>query len=850
MIPRATVRLQLHAGFTFDDARAVLDHYAELGVSHLYLSPITQALPGSPHGYDVADPTRVNEELGGLPGLCGLAREAASRGLGLIADIVPNHMAADPRNPWWRDVLRHGPHSAWATFFDIDWAAGGGRLLLPVLPQPYGDSLAAGDIRLAREGDETVVRAGGQSLPLATGAGVAPQTYDPDDDAGRARLHQLLERQHYRLAWWRAAAERLNWRRFFEISGLVGLRVEDDAVFDASHALILELYREGVLDGLRVDHIDGLAEPGAYLRRLRAALIEAAPARQPYLVVEKILAPHESLDPRWPVDGTTGYDFMDEVSALLHAPAARRPLQAFWQACGGLAAGPEHQLRGVRERILERHLAGERRAAVAAWQAVLEADPHTRDWGPDALQRVLVAWLAGFPVYRSYAEDGGPSAADRAVWDEAARHARPRLAAPDPMLLDQWMARLREAANAAPALRRLQQLTPPLAAKSLEDTLHYRLGMLLSRNEVGAWPQRFALGIGGLHERNVWRARRQPLGMLATATHDHKRGEDVRARLAVLTEMPRCWTALAREWLDTLPAGLPATTDRYMLLQTLVGAWPSAWGDDVRAVDPDAVRDWLARVAAWQRKALREAKLRSSWTDPDLAYEQAALACIEALDPTADDPRPLDALASLAAPLVAPGHINGLTQALLRNTAPGVPDLYQGTEIWDESLVDPDNRRPVDYVHLRRLLAQPPPTRPLPAEWRSGRVKQHVIQAALGLRTARPWLFDERSAYIPLGAVGARAAHVVAYLRGRDGRWALVAAPRACALRIAGYARGEAALASGFWKDTALILPPGCAGRWDDALGDGTFAVGDDGRLRLSRLLESWPVALCAKSGP
>ncbi len=847
MRPRATARLQLHAGFTFEDARAVLGHYAALGVSHLYLSPVTQARPGSPHGYDVIDPTRVNGELGGIDGLRRLARDAAAWGMGLIADIVPNHMAADPRNPWWRDVLRHGPDSPHARVFDIDWAAGGGRLLLPILPRPYGDALAAGDVRLAIEGGAAVVRAGGQSLPLAGDAAAIPDAHDPCDEAGRARLHALLERQHYRLAWWRAAAESLNWRRFFEISELVGVRVEDEAVFDATHALVLGLYAEGVLDGLRVDHVDGLAEPGAYLRRLRAALRRAAPAREPYLVVEKILAPREALDERWPVEGTTGYDFMDEVSALLHAPRARRPLLAFWRACGGAPEGARAQLRALRRHLLERHLASERRAAVDAWMAVARADLRARDWSADALRRVLGAWLAGFPAYRSYAEDGGPSAADRAAWDEAARRARPALSPADRMLLDIWMDWLRHPPEgAAPALRRLQQLTPPLAAKSLEDTLHYRHGPLLSRNEVGAWPSRCVLGVEDFHERNAWRARRLPLAMLATATHDHKRGEDVRARLAVLTEMPRRWAELAGQWLGTLPPGPPSATDRYMLLQTLVGAWPSAWDADVRALDPAAVRAWLERIAGWQRKALREAKLRTSWTDPDPAYEEAAQACLDALDPDAGDPRPLEALARLAAPLVAPGHINGLAQALLRNTVPGVPDLYQGTETWDESLVDPDNRRPVDYDRLRCLLAGPPPLRPRAADWRSGRVKQYLIQAALRLRAARPALFGPESEYLPLFAEGARAGHVVAYLRGGADGWALAAAPRLCALRLAGYARDEAEAASGFWGDTALVLPAGCAGRWEDALGGGGLMPEGDGRLPLARLLRRWPVALCA----
>ncbi len=849
MTPRATARLQLHAGFTFEHAREVLPHYALLGVSHLYLSPITCARPGSTHGYDVIDPSRISEELGGLAGFRRLAHDAAAHGLGLIVDIVPNHMAADPRNRWWHDVLQNGEASPYAHYFDIDWAAGDGRLLLPVLPKPYGDALADGDIRLDQADGRTVICAGGQTLPLAPASDAYPPLENSDRNPNPERLHALLERQHYRLAWWRAASDSLNWRRFFEISELVGLRIESRPVFDAVHSLILALYGEGLLDGVRVDHIDGLAEPAAYLRRLRAALEKAAPSRRPYLVVEKILASHETLDPRWPVDGTTGYEFMDDVSALLHAPGARAVLEAFWRACGGPAASHEQQLRGVRRQILERHLVSERRAAVRAWAQVLGADPRTRDWSAEALQRVLSTWLSGFPTYRTYAEDGGPTLADRAAWEEASRQARPRLSPSEQRLLDRWMIRLRRAwVDARPALQRLQQLTPPLAAKSLEDTLHYRFGMLISRNEVGAWPQRFAIGVERFHARNALRARRHPRSMLATATHDHKRGEDIRARLAVLTEIPRCWTELARQWLDTLPDGLPVTTDRYMLLQTLIGAWPSAWGGNVRSIEPDKVREWLARIAGWQGKALREAKLWTSWTDPDHAYERAAQACLDALDPEAADPRPLDSLACLAAPLVAPGHINSLAQTLLRNTSPGIPDLYQGTEIWDESLVDPDNRRPVDYSRLQSLRREQVGARPAAQDWLSGRVKQTLIRRALHVRAMHPSLFDETSNYVPVPAQGRRANHVVAYLRGRADCWALAVAPRLCSLRLATHVKDPQADSCGFWEDTALILPPGCAGQWNDVLGGESFRIENDGKLRLSQCLRNWPVALCIRA--
>ncbi|WP_409197032.1 malto-oligosyltrehalose synthase, partial [Achromobacter xylosoxidans] len=453
MRPRATARLQLHAGYTLDDARAQVAYLADLGISHLYLSPITRARAGSTHGYDVIDHGQVSPELGGEAALRRLADEARAHGMGLIADIVPNHMAADVSNPWWADVLRYGERSPHSRCFDIDWRAPDpalrGKVLLPVLPDPYGECLDAGAIVLAHDRAQgyTIV-VGGQRYPLAE-APLPVQSpartcaaHAPDTMPGRRRLHQLLERQHYRLAWWRTAPDQINWRRFFEIHELVGVRVEDDVVFDAVHALPLRLYREGLLDGLRIDHIDGLAAPGAYLRRLRAALAQAAPARaraglatEPYLVVEKILADDERIDPRWATDGTTGYDFMDQVGALLHAPAAREPLAQFWQALSGDTRTPSAQLRGARELMLARHFAAERLVLVRALTRVARLDLRTRDWAAPAIDRAVTALLAAFPAYRSYAEDGGRGGADASHWRAAlaAAHGPPPVCLTSPL---------------------------------------------------------------------------------------------------------------------------------------------------------------------------------------------------------------------------------------------------------------------------------------------------------------------------------------------------------------------------------------------------------------------------------
>ncbi|MBB1593236.1 malto-oligosyltrehalose synthase [Achromobacter sp. UMC46] len=873
--PRATARLQLHAGFTLDDAREQLPYHAALGVSHLYLSPITEARDGSTHGYDVIDHQRVSAVLGGDAALRRLAVAAHALGIGLIADIVPNHMAADPANAWWADVLRLGPRSPHARAFDIDWQppdpALHGKVLLPVLPQPYGACLQTGAIRLVQDAGECVVAVGDQRLPLAPepmadGQDVA--RYAPRTADGRARLHDLLERQHYRLAWWRTASDQINWRRFFEISELVGVRVEDDAVFDAVHGMVLRLYQEGVLDGLRIDHVDGLACPGAYLRRLRQALTQARGGRaSAWLIVEKILADGETLDYRWPADGTTGYDFMDQVGALLHAPGAHAPLTAFWNALSGDPRDASAQLQDARHRMLSRHFPAERLALARALAGVAQRDPGTRDWTLAAIDRVLTAWLAVFPVYRTYAEDGGRSLAD-AHWCAAALDQARAALGPDTAdaclltQIDQWLsgasqdegpAAERGGAPLAPAdalahcLRRFQQLTPPLAAKALEDTLFYRRGPLLSRNEVGSSPDRFSLSPDAFHALCAERAATHPHAMLATGTHDHKRGEDTRARLAVLSEAPHAWIGLAQAWVPRLARPGPiAQADAYLLLQCLVGAWPLGLAADGSG---GPLAEYLERIAQWQQKALREAKLRTSWTDPDPAYEEAARRCIDALKDTEDGCALRREIAQYALRIAPAGMVNSLAQTALRCTLPGVPDLYQGTDLWDFSLVDPDNRRPVDYPARTRLLALDDADGPIPTgteAWQTGAVKQALIRRALTLRTRDPALFHH-GRYAPLAAHGPQAAHVLAYLRRHEARSVLVIAPRLCALALgASYAHGQSTQARRFWDGTHVRLPAGLpTDGLLNTLSGRRPGVGGAGDLDLGELLRDCPIALC-----
>lgn len=885
--PRATARLQLHAGFTLDDAAAQAPYYAALGVSHLYLSPITTARTGSTHGYDVIDHGRVNPELGGEPALQRLATAARALGLGLIADIVPNHMAAHVSNRWWADVLRHGERSAYSRHFDIDWRtpdpALRGKVLLPVLPDSYGTCLESGGLALVPDGRAGyAIAVGDQRYPLAQAtldAGGTPAqvcaAHAADTPQGRQRLHALLERQHYRLAWWATAPDQINWRRFFEVSELIGVRVEDDAVFDAVHALPLRLYHQGLLDGLRIDHVDGLAAPGAYLRRLRGLLAQAGPARQqaglcpePYLIVEKILADDETPDPRWGADGTTGYDFMDQVGALLHAPAARDGLEQFWQRLSGQHDSASEQLLTARRLMLERHFVAERQTLVRALTRVARLDLRTRDCAGPAIDRVLSAVLAAFAVYRSYAEDGGRGAADEVRMQAALADARRQLgarpgSADDRLLqlLGQWLdgtpgepqdASAGRALQSARdrALRHFQQLTPPLAAKALEDTLFYRYAPLLSRNEVGSSPARFSLDPQAFHAACVARARSHPDAMLATATHDHKRGEDSRCRLAALTEDPQGWIHTAQAWIERLPTqdGMPSRADRYQLLQSLVGAWPLdlAPGDiDTR---PDLVAACLERLAQWQQKALREAKQHSSWTSPDTAYEQAARHALDHLLAEPEGRALLREIAAYALRLAPAGLVNSLTQTLLRNTLPGVPDLYQGTDLWDFSLVDPDNRRPVDYAARAALLAETSPDSPLAGcagAWRSGAVKQALIQRALRLRARFPELLRHADCR-PVAAQGPQADRIVAYLRRHDGQDLLLVVPRLCAVAVAGYAQGDAATARTFWTDTRLLLPREAGRVFLDVLSGRRHQVGAAGELAVLPLLRDHPVALCA----
>ena len=856
-IIRATMRLQLHKGFTFADAARLAPYMARLGISHLYSSPILTARTGSMHGYDVTDPNRINPELGGEDGFRCLVAALRAEGLGLIVDIVPNHMLVDSANAWWQDVLRRGQASPYAKTFDIDWHPDNplldSKLLVPVLGRQYGDVLAAGEITLTRGPTEWQARYFHRVFPIAPCDQseidmLSPTAYDPATEDGRTRLHRLLERQHYRLAWWRTAADEINWRRFFDINGLVGVRVEDPDVFEATHALLFGLYAEGLIDGLRIDHVDGLADPRGYCRRLRTRLHELAPERTPYIVVEKILGAQEKLADTWGVDGTTGYDFMDEVNAVQHDPEARPALETLWAMLSGRPAAFEQEDVAARRELLERSFVAPLDSAVAALHRVALHQPETRDTSRPALRRAVVELLAHFPVYRTYAVGDDRPASDGPVLAQALDGACNARGLADPsvtaFIVDCLRAPDRPAQRVAAT--RLQQLSAPIAAKAVEDTAFYRYGRLLSRNDVGFNAARLGIEVAEFHHRCIARRASFPDAMIATATHDHKRGEDVRARLAVISEMADEWEATLRHWMamnavhrttvDGTPA--PSPGDEVMLYQTIVGTWPTMLDptDDVRR------GRFVARIAGWQEKALREAKLATSWTSPNQRYERAARQFLDRImDAESAFPAEMARFANRIAPA---GAVNGLAQVLLKLTAPGVPDFFQGTEFWDQSLVDPDNRRPVDFDERERTLEAARSPIELATSWRDGRVKQALIARVMAARRQRPTLFA-RGDYTPLEVEGPRAVHVIAFARREGGASMITIVPR---LPLPLLPPGDGLLIPpAAWRGTLVHLPAGVSGQFDDIV-RGTPREFATNRLPLGDALATFPAALFISS--
>jgi (1->4)-alpha-D-glucan 1-alpha-D-glucosylmutase len=780
--PVSTYRLQITAGFDLFAAARTLPYLHDLGADWVYLSPLLEAEPGSQHGYDVIAHDRIDPTRGGAAGLAALSAEARRLGMGVLVDVVPNHVgvATPPLNAWWWDLLTHGRGSRYADAFDVDWEAAGGRILLPVV----GDDDVLADGRIAHlavaDGE---LRYHDHRLPIGPGS----------TDGGIADPDTVHARQHYELVSWRRGDAELNYRRFFSITTLAGIRVEESWVFEESHAEIRRWFAEGLVDGLRVDHPDGLRDPAAYLDDL-AALTGGA-----YVLVEKILEPGEVLAEGWATAGTTGYDVLGLVDRVLTDPAGEGPLTALETRLRGTPydwPGLVHERkRAVTDATLLAEVRRVVREVTRAEDPVVEEvalrPSRNRPTEGDLVDAVAEV-AACFPVYRSYLPDGREHL-DAAFAD--ARHRRPDLAG----ALDALAPVLGDPAH--PATRRFEQTTGAVMAKGVEDNAFYRTSRLTSLTEVGGDPSEFSVSAEAFHAAMERRGQERPLAMTATTTHDTKRSEDTRARIAVLAELPDLWAETLDGLLTLAPVSDPGFGN--LLWQAVVGAWPAS----------------RERLHAYAEKAMREAGDHTTWTDPDPTYEDAVHAAVDA---AYDDARVRDLVDGLVARIAGPGWSNALAAKLVALTMPGVPDIYQGSELWEQSLVDPDNRRPVDYDVRRevldRVLAGERPVLTAAVDDR-GHAKLLVTQAALTLRRHQPHRF---TAYTPVGATGDAAEHVLAFDRGG----ALTVATR---LPVGLAARG--------WGDTAVALPDGT---WADLLTGREYA----GTAPAHDLLADLPVAL------
>lgn len=813
--PRATYRLQFHEHFRLADALALVPYLNALGISHLYASPLFKAAPHSTHGYDVCDFRQLNPELGTEADLARLVAALHARKMGLVLDIVPNHMGIGTReNVWWWDVLTHGQKSPFAEHFDIEWRSPdksrNEKVLVPVLGDAYETLLNKGELQLCREGRTLLLAYHEHRFPLApeTVANVRGadqlQKFNQDISA----LNDLICRQNYRLEYHALGDANLNYRRFFAVSSLAALRVEDAKVFASSHACLRRWLKRGWLDGLRVDHPDGLRDPQKYLARLRALAPKA------WIVVEKILQADESLPASWPVAGTTGYDFLIQLNSLFVDPASEKSLTDFYaefthEPTDYFALGRENK-----RECLTTLLAAELRRLASLLLTIAARRGILPQFSDAELSAALTEILVCFPIYRSYiSENNGGSSADHAAITFAVHLAceqRSELAAGAFAFIQSLLLKPQRGKLARQFIARFQQLTVSVMAKGIEDTAFYRFNRFTSLNEVGGAPNQFGIGMDAFHEAMRRRQADWPHSQLTTSTHDTKRAEDVRARLNVLSEIPELWMQTVRRW-SALTArhrqnDLPDRNTEYFFYQTLAGAWPLS----------------IERAQAYMDKSVRESKRHTSWTNKNDDYETALKKFIAAslADPafTADVGNFIGSINDAAA-------VNSLAQTLIKLTAPGVPDIYQGGELWDFSLVDPDNRRPVDFRARRKYLAEIKKLSPEEI-WRlraEGLPKLWLVYKTLNLR--KQFLEFSKFNYEPLCARGEKSEHVFAFARG--GRLITVV-PR-FNLQL-----------NHEWQDTSLALP---AGTWRNAFTGEIYREA----ILPGKLFSSFPVALLVR---
>jgi (1->4)-alpha-D-glucan 1-alpha-D-glucosylmutase len=888
-IPSSTYRVQLHKGFNFDDAAAIAEYLCDLGISHVYSSPYLQAAPGSTHGYDVVDHQKVNEELGGAKAHKRFCKRLGEAKLGQVLDIVPNHMSLGKENCYWWDVLENGTSSRYASFFDIDWQPYEERLrnkvLVPVLADQYGRVLQAGEIRVVRHGTMFQVECAGQALPVAPqslapvlmkaaeyaksdtlsflaasfGRLPAPEYVDRQTILARHRdklvlkgllarlcleepgagealdravaelnenkdaLDDFLNQQNYRLAYWKTADQQLGYRRFFDVNTLIGLRVEREHVFEETHALVLDWLRRGVIDGVRIDHPDGLRDPLQYFRRLR----EHAP--DAWIVGEKILEPGEFLRENWPIEGTSGYDFLNVALNVLVSPEGMQQLNDIYEDFTAEPTSFPAIAHDKKINVAQEALGSDVNRLTTLFVDICESNRDQRDYTRAEMRRAIREVAACFAVYRSYVEPtrGEITAEDREYIVRAVECAKQKRLDIAPGLFDFLCNILTleiKGKQESELLMRFQQFTPPVMAKGVEDTAFYCYNRLVAMCEVGGDPGSNGLSVAEFHAYCAKMQATHPHTMVTLSTHDTKRSDDVRARLAVLSEMPAEFSAALNRWsrsnnelrAELFPAGkgdMPDRNTEYMLYQTLIGAWPIT----------------IERAQEYMLKATREAKQKTSWTTNNAEFENALHKFIEAVlrhTPFVTE------LEQFVERVKAAGRVNSLAQTLLKHTAPGVPDLYQGAELWDLSLVDPDNRRPVDYALrvklLREIRGMPVADAAAEAMRRAdeGLPKLWTIHQALTLRRERPDCFGATAAYTPLAVRGTKAAHAIAYLRGHD---------------IATFVPRLTALLDGEWEKTTLALPQG---HWRNRL-TGRSVAG--GKTTLVELLKDFPVALLVR---
>lgn len=957
-IPVATYRVQFNRSFPFSAATATVPYLHALGITDCYASSFLKAVPGSPHGYDVIDPTVLNPELGSEEDFQAFVAALRAHGMGQILDVVSNHMGiAQSANRWWRDVLENGPSSRYAEVFDIDWTPLKreleGKVLLPILGDLYGTVLEHQEIRLAYDDGRFVVRYYDHELPVApkpsamilthgldaviqrrgdespdlqelqsivtalrhlpSRTDVAPELVreryrekeiirqrlaalvrdsrtvaelveanvrrfngTPGDPESFDLLDRLLDEQAYRLAYWRVASEEINYRRFFDINELAAIRMELDAVLTESHRLIFRLVQEGAVTGLRIDHVDGLYDPGRYLRRLQAwaAGEEGGDTRPLFIVVEKILSAEEPLPADWPVHGTTGYDFLNLVNGLFVHGGHERAMDDIYARFVQRRPSFDDLMYESKQLIMKASMSSEINVLGHRLNLLSERDRRSRDFTLNSLTHAIREIIACFPIYRTYVTDGPEpvSDRDRAYIRLAVAKAKRRNPAVSgvvfdfvrSLLLKEWDERTRRyRREQLEFVMKFQQTTSPVTAKGVEDTAFYRYHRLVSLNEVGGDPRRFGIPVGDFHGRMQERQRSWPWSLSATATHDTKRGEDVRARINVLSELPREWSSLVNRWSrlnrryksDVEGQGAPDRNDEYLLYQTLIGAWP------LKPMEAGEYRVFCDRMQAYMTKAVRESKVHTSWVNPNEPYETAVQRFVEAVLDRRQDNGFLASFLPFQARVAQCGMWNSLAQVLLKITAPGIPDMYQGTEWWDFSLVDPDNRRPVDFAaHAAALRAlatgleaggdRRTLVRELIESRRDGRIKFYVTAAALQFRRARADTFL-RGVYLPAETAGSRADHLCAFVRQHGAARVVVVVPRLLAGLV--WEAGAVPVGSPVWAETVVRMPADApVVQYCNVLtGDVVTSKREADRqvLRVADVLSDCPVALLERIG-